>query len=292
MSTPATLPLWSDYTQFVRRHAAVFGVLMLVGVLLGGAWSLRQTAVYSATTSIELAPVPKYITLSTGDLVAPAVTIDTDAQLVLTPRVLGAISDVLGIDPDRVRSHLSVTAAPLSRVLFITIQASSPTLAARAADAAANQLIEVRGRTLGALRQDQLRQLRFLVSSKERDLARQQSMRVVIPESDDIFNEVVEFRAALDELQDALQEPARVLRPAAVPAAADYRNTEVPVVSGLMLGMLAAVLTGAARDRFSLLLDVRALARSLSRRRPDLLSTLSRRATPVATTIREDNHVA
>ena len=75
------LPLWSDYTAFARRNARTIGVLMLVGLLAGFAWSLRQPSTYSATASVALTPVPKYLTPSTTELVAPAVTIDTDAQL-------------------------------------------------------------------------------------------------------------------------------------------------------------------------------------------------------------------
>ncbi len=91
VTTPPGLPLWSDYTRFVRRHALLIAGFMLAGILIGFVWSLQQPSTYSATASIALTPVPKYVAPSTTDLVAPEVTIDTDAQLLQSPEVLGAV---------------------------------------------------------------------------------------------------------------------------------------------------------------------------------------------------------
>lgn len=243
------LPLWSDYTRFVRRHRASIGALMGLGVLAGFVWSLLQPATFSATASVALVPVPVYVSASTTELVPPEVSIDTDAQLLHSPRVLRAVGDVLGTDADAASEHLSVTASPNSYVLHVTVTAASAQLAAEAADAVGAALVVVRRHALGALRQDQLRQLRLVVGYQEQLLAQQQVRRLVIPAQDELFAQILELRASLDELEEARTQPAEVVRPAVPLAGPDYANTEVPATSGAMVGLLAGCLLGAAGDR-------------------------------------------
>lgn len=249
LTEPPGLPLWSDYPRFVRRHRAVIGVLMGLGLLAGFAWSLQQPATFSATASVALAPVPVYVTASTTELVPPEVSIDTDAQLLHSPQVLGAVGDALGRDADVVSEQLSVTASPNSHVLHVTVTAGSAQLAVTAADAAVAAFVKVRRTALGALELDQLRQLRLFVSAQEQLLAQEQARRVVIPADDELFAQILELRTSLDELEEARTQPAEVVRPAVPPGGPDYANTEVPATSGAMVGLLAGSLLGAAGDR-------------------------------------------
>jgi hypothetical protein len=162
---------------------------------------------------------------------------------------LNAVGNVLGTDADTASEHLSVTASPSSHVLHVTATAASAKLSAEAADAAVTAFVDVRRRALGALRSSQLRQLRLLVTSQEQLLAQEQAHRVVIPAIDGLFAQILELRDALDELEEAHSEPAEVVRSAVPPGAADYANTEVPMTSGAMLGLLCGCLLGSARDR-------------------------------------------
>jgi uncharacterized protein involved in exopolysaccharide biosynthesis len=253
MTEPPGLPMWSDYTRFVRRHRASIGALTGLGLLAGLAWSLLQQATFSATASVALAPVPVYVTASTTELVPPEVSIDTDAQLLQSPRVLGAVMVALGTDADLASDQLSVTASPNSHVLHVTVTAASPDVASKAADAAVAAFVEVRRDALGALRRGQLRQLRLLVSEQEDQLGEEQARRLVIPAYDDLFAQILELRAILHELEEAKREPAEVVRPAVPPVDPDYANTEVPVTSGAMVGLLGGCLLGAGRDRARLL---------------------------------------
>jgi uncharacterized protein involved in exopolysaccharide biosynthesis len=272
------LPLWSDYTRFARRHAVLIAVLMLLGLFVGIALAMRQPSTYSATTSVALTPVPKYVTPSTTELVAPEVTIDTDAQLLQSPDVLDAIGAALGTDPDVAAEHLSVSASPNTHVLHVTIKASSAERAAAAANAAVTALVDVRRDTLGALRQDQLRQLQLLVDTQERELEKEAMTELVIPATDDLFAQIQQLQDGLDELEEARREPLVVVQPATPSRQPDYANAEVSVVSGAMLGLLAACLLGAGRDRLRLLGD---------RHLPHLSGHL-----PVTTTLHEDTHHA
>ncbi|MCY7400674.1 MAG: hypothetical protein LH477_06920 [Nocardioides sp.] len=250
MTETSGLPLWSDYTRFVRRHRGLVGALIAVGLLGGWAWSmLLQPVTFSATASVALTSVPVYVAFSSSDLVPPEVSIDTDAQLLYSPRVQGAVATALGEDVERVGEHLSVTASPNSHVLHVSVTAASARRAAEAADAAVTAFVDVRREALGALTLDQQAQLRLRLSDQERLLAGTQARRLVIPASDDLFAQVLELRTSLNELEDARSTPGDVLGAAVVPDAADRANTEVPLVSGAMLGLLGGCLLGAARDR-------------------------------------------
>jgi uncharacterized protein involved in exopolysaccharide biosynthesis len=197
--------------------------------------------------------VPKYV-LPTGDgLAPPEVSIDTDAQLLDSPEVLGAVADALGTDTAVARESLSVTASPNSHVLHVSVKASSAAAAAAAADAAASELVRVRRNALGALRPDQLRLLRLWVAGQEDELAKEQSQRLVIPASDERFAQILALRTGLQELEEARLNPAEVIDPAEPATRPDYANREVPLVSGAMLGLLCGCLLGARADRRRLL---------------------------------------
>ena len=75
------LPLLSDYTRFLRRHRAPLAALMVLGLLCGSVWSTRHPAAYSSTASVALAAVPKYVTDSNTQLLAPTVSMVESALL-------------------------------------------------------------------------------------------------------------------------------------------------------------------------------------------------------------------
>ena len=246
---PAGLPLLSDYSGFARRHRILLALSTGAGLLVGLAWATTQPASFSATASVVLVPVPVYVSPATTGLVPPEVSIDTDAQLLQSPRVLTAVADALGTEPEQALEHLSVTATPQSHVLHVTVSGASPGEAARAADAAVDAFVDVRRDALGALASHQLRHLRLFVTGQEELLAREQSRRLVIAGQDELFAQTLELRAGLEELEQARSQPAQVVRPALATTTADHANTEVPVTSGAMVGLLCGVLLGAGLDR-------------------------------------------
>ncbi len=227
----------------------VIGALMAVGLLVGLGWSSLQPTTYSSTASVALSPVPKYVLPTGVGLAPPEVSIDTDAQLLHSPQVLEVVGAALGTPADAAREHLSVTASPNSHVLHVTVTATSAPAAAQAANDAVDALVQVRRNTLGSLRLDQLRLLRLWLGGQEDLLAREQSGGVVIPAADDLFVQILELRNGLQELEEARLIPAEVVDPARVPTVPDYSNSEVPITSGAMIGLLAGCLLGARRDR-------------------------------------------
>ncbi|CAM3582593.1 hypothetical protein [Nocardioides zeicaulis] len=243
------LPLASDYARFVRRHAALLLGLVVVGLLAGAAVAAAQPRAFSASASVALTPVPVYVMPTVDELAPPEVSIDTDAQLLRSPAVLKAVGEALHVPATDAEQHLSVTASAGSHVLHVIVTGADPDRVARAADAAAATLLDVRRDALGSLSNDQVRQLRFLVLAQEALIARQQARRVVVAATDDLFADLQELRLRLDEVRDARTTPGQVVAPAPDRAAAVYPNTEVPLTSGAALGLLAGCLAGAAADR-------------------------------------------
>jgi uncharacterized protein involved in exopolysaccharide biosynthesis len=269
VAPPAGLPRLVDYPRFVRRHRWPIALMVAAGLALGTLWSSTSPPAYSATASIVLVPVPKYVIPATAGLLPPEVSIDTDAQLLRSPAVLAAIGEELGIDPTLAEERIGVGAAANSHVLHLTVSAGSAEAAARAANAAATAFVGVRKRKLGALASEQLRQLRLYVSDQEELLAREQNRRMVITGQDEMFEEILVLQAGLEELEEARREPAQVVRPAEPPRWADHANTEVPVTSGAMLGMLGGCLVGAVGDRRRRLTHLNPIPRSSSTRAED-----------------------
>ena len=169
-----------------------------------------------------------------------------------SPRCSGPSAEALGTDPRPGRSSTcSVTASPNSHVLHVTVSGRlpargghcrrrrgggvrrrAPRRARRARGRPAPPAAALRHRTGGA-------------AGPGADAAGSSS-----PRSDELFAELLELRAGLEELEEA-REPARARwsSPPDRPASADYANAEVPMTSGAMLGLLAGCAPGAARDR-------------------------------------------
>jgi uncharacterized protein involved in exopolysaccharide biosynthesis len=249
VTAPGGLPLLSDYPRFVRRQWGLIALFIAIGLALGSVWAAKQPASFSATASVVLVPVPVYVLPATTGLVPPEVSIDTDAQLVRSPSVLNAVGDALGVDAPRAEQHLSITASPGSHVLHVTVSATSAAVAARAADAAVAAFVDVRRDALGALRSGQLRQLRLFVTDQEEMLAKEQTRRLVIAGEDEMFAQILEMRAGIEELEEARRLPAQVVSPADLPPRADHANAEVSITSGAMLGLLGGWLLAIGRDR-------------------------------------------
>lgn len=242
------LPLWSDQLRFLRRHRAVVEASVALGILAGILMALGQPATWSSTSSVALTPVPVYVKVAADDLVPPEVSIDTDAQLLGSPQVLGAVGRQLGIDAADAEDHLSVSASPQTHVLHVTVSGPSAASAQAATASAVQAFVSLRGEVLGSLEETQVQSLRLALADRERERADVSRRRLVL-DDDELTQEVLDLRTALEEIEDARVQPADVIDPADVPRKVDYPNREVPVVSGAGLGLLAGLLLGAARDR-------------------------------------------
>lgn len=236
------------YTRFARRYAVLLVSCMCGGLLAGLGWALLQPPSYSATASVILSPVPSYVSVATSGRLPRQVTIDSDAQLVRDPTVLGAVAMAVGGDADDVEERIRVTAAPLTQVLLITFTTDSPAEAAAGATAAANSFIGVRQESLGALQEDQIGRLEYRMTELQARLDSQGEQSPVVLSDDPLVSQIAELSQRYADLERIRTSSAEVSRTATPPSAPDPTNDEVPLTSGVMGGLLAGCVIGAARD--------------------------------------------
>ncbi len=233
--------LWAG----VRRSARLMLVLGLLGGLLGGVIAWRWTPRYDATAAVLLEPSPLYLDPTAGDQdEAPQeITIDTEASMVFSQRAIDQVRQQLDLpDSPDIRDSIRVTAPPNSKVLEITARADDPADAEAIADAAVDAYLEVRNDYLAQRREqvgrqleEQLDSVRFgdavIIADADPDVAATGSASSVPTEED--------LRQALSSLALISTRAGEVLRPAA--ARPVRKQFEVPVVSGILLGMLAGM---------------------------------------------------
>ncbi|WP_165865569.1 hypothetical protein [Vallicoccus soli] len=93
---------------------------LALGLAAGAALHQAQDPVYRSTVAVELGEVAPAVDLSPTAQQPRLLSIDTDAQLVRSDAVVGAVADVVDRPAAEVRTDLRVGARQLTRVLEIT----------------------------------------------------------------------------------------------------------------------------------------------------------------------------
>ena len=138
------------YVRFTRRYLLLIIAMIMAGGVAGAVVSLWQPMSYNSTVLIQTVPIPANINLdgTSGRLR----TIDTDAQLLTSDSVLEAAESADHVDEsaDTLRTHLTVSAVPRTRVLVLTVEDSQAARADATADAIAKAFISQRSEGLAA----------------------------------------------------------------------------------------------------------------------------------------------
>jgi uncharacterized protein involved in exopolysaccharide biosynthesis len=231
----SSLPTVAGYCTLVWSQIAVIAVTTVLGALVGVVLAVRQPPVYAASTSVELLAVPTEVSFDPAAEPPPGTTIDTTAQLVRSTPVVDRVAHATSLTTARVTAGLSVSAYPLSRVLVMSFRARTAALAVTGADEAAAALIDQRRAVLEG---DQVTLAARLDTSLNR----------LLPKADltaGLYNPVSKRLASEIALVDGIRaqaatDQARILRYAA-PATSVRPKGELQLVTGAMLGFLAAV---------------------------------------------------
>jgi capsular polysaccharide biosynthesis protein len=242
-------PELAQYAVFVRRQAMLLTVCTLVGMAAAAWWLVRTPPTYTATAAVLLAPVPGFVDTDPDGRAPRAVTVDTDAQLLRSARVVGAVARAAGQDPATVADSFHVSAPSLTRVLRISFTASEPGAARLAAETAAAELIAARREYLPALHPDQIAKLQVQVADQERQLERLVAAGDQPQRRRQLEDGLATLRSRLANLYMAHARPGRVLQAPALPTRPDAGDPEVPITSGAMLGLLTGCALAAARER-------------------------------------------
>jgi hypothetical protein len=230
-----SLPTVAGYFALVWSQIAVVAVTTVLGALVGVVLAVRQPPVYSASTAVELLSVPTRVSFDPAADPPPGTTIDTTAQLAGSTPVVDRVARATSLTTAEVTDGLSVSAYPLSRVLVMSFRARTPALAVTGADEAAAALIDQRRAVLEG---DQLTLAARLDTFLNRLLPKADlSGGPYSPVSRRLASQV----ALVDGIRaQAATGQARILRYAA-PARSVRPKGEVQIVTGAMLGFLAAV---------------------------------------------------
>jgi hypothetical protein len=245
----AELPRWGAYSSFARRHAALFALCSLLGAGCGLATALSTPDSYSSTASVMLTPVPGYASIN-GETRPEQVTIDSDAQLVLSTRVISQVARALDADRGRVEDRASVRAVPLSQVLELSFTSTSRKSAHDGAEALADAFVDARDDSLLATSSGQAERVAARLRVIESRLVQRNRAAPTISSDEPLLEELVVLRARLHELEAARLQATEVINAPAEPGRPDARDLEVPMTSGLMAGTLLATCLGTLRDRW------------------------------------------
>ncbi len=219
-------------------------VPVLVGALLGlgaGVAVHQLTApTWTAQVVLELPQLRDRIDLNPGGARGQVVSIDTDAQMVLSDPVVRAVAQDEGRPERDVRAAMLVTARPLSRVMLISYTSRSADAASGGAVRAAAEFLRLRERAYLTP------QLAFLG-------AVDRGTQSVPAEFDDIVStgavpssENLRRRAFVQSL--TLPSSGEVVAGPRMTSVRDRGDVEVPLTTGVASGAMLAILLVLAVD--------------------------------------------
>lgn len=235
-----------DLVSPVARHRVLVVVCGLVGLLIGLLWSAVQPPAFQSTATVQLAPGETRVDLTDTVQRLPLLSVDSDAQMLLSDQVIDAVAQASGVDPTSVADRLSVQAPPASTTLRVGFVAPDPESAERGAEAAALTLIDVRSEVVASVRDS-------VADGIRAELARQEA---ALPNPDmpsrvesSLIADAGELSVLLDRLES--EPPVSSLLVGEATQAQAVRSLLDPprAGGGLMLGALAGFVLAWLLDR-------------------------------------------
>lgn len=242
MSTSRNATALDPYRDAVRHHPWWFAIVAIVGIALVVAWTLHRTPHYKATARILVTPQAADPTTAglplLSDSVDPTRTLQTAASMLASPQATVLTVQKLhdGETVEEVRGSVAVVPLSDENVVGVTATASSPTVAARLADAYADAALRTRRDTLDRQVTNKLVE----VEAREKAIGDQTA-----PAAATLAGEV-------DELKAISQGPDpnfSLLESAVVPTSASGKSTTYRLVAGVLVAVALAVLVALIRDR-------------------------------------------
>lgn len=214
---------------------------LAIGLAVGAGVYFLIPPRWTATAAIELTDISPAVDLEGAGLTRDRLTVDTDAQILGSDGVVTTVAQQTGVEADGVRSALSVSARPLTRVLEISYSDASSEAALDGTRVAASAFLRERQRLVVSALQDYLAQI--VVLTEDPSLSTGLLGDVAAGDLDSVSSLEIRRQQAT-ELQLELSSAGRVVDQARLTATADRGDVEVPLVSGAALGALAGLLVG------------------------------------------------
>jgi capsular polysaccharide biosynthesis protein len=249
------------YLSLLRRHRLSLVLLMVLGTLAGVGLQVREGTPVEAQQRVFVRDIRNGDSSSGGELATIDFSLDTEAQLIRSPGVIGAIQEAstAPMTPEEALSRLQVTALPNTRILVLHVTLPSAVKATEAVQNAGRAYLQARSALMNSSRAAQLTLLR----QREDDLSNiVAKMNATVPTNRNYRTDVT--KAAIGRYANELQyvETTRT-RLANNPldvgqlvgqtsTAANHDGLLIKGSSGLILGlalwaMLATLFDGAFR---------------------------------------------
>jgi hypothetical protein len=234
------------------RASALVGIALIgAGSAAGVLHAERDVPLFSARTTILLAPAPVHVTVTPPRNEPRDITVDTEAAMVMSARSLAQVSnEVPGADPAELRDRIRVTAAPNTRTLTLGVLDEDPRRAELIVDALSRAYLDVRSEYLAQRRDQVLQSLNEGLAAVSRRVVDQgeDGTTGTLVEVDPIADaDQTEPEILADELYDAVLrltltpvDNGEVLRSS--PAFVTTTEPQVNIAGGAMMGLLAAVI--------------------------------------------------
>jgi uncharacterized protein involved in exopolysaccharide biosynthesis len=231
------LPMVAGYFATLRSHIGAIVALTFVGLIVGAFFSTQVNQSYKANALIALPDVPTYVDLNPDPPAPSRTTIDTTAELLFSQPVYDAVADATQLPEDRVRSGLSVSAYPLSRVLIVTFTARTKDQAVDGANAAAEQLRIERQEELPGAQTDRAEDfVGELTRLREQS---QEQVREFTPQTQDLTNQILAVQDSIDAGDDI---GGRIINKADPDSAKRVKkHLELQLITWSMIGLLAGI---------------------------------------------------
>ena len=227
-----------------RRGWLLVGLGAAVGAIAGMVWLFATPKTYEATIALELTSVAPQVNINSVGARPDPVTIDTDAQIVMSDAVVDAVARTSSRDRTDVRNSLGVSARPLTRVMNIVYSADSATEAIQGASKAADAFLSEKERLI-------VEPVRSYLQSVESQDAQVSSAGGSLRQSTPDLWELEARSQSAMAAELRLQGAGEILEGARITAAGERGDVEVPVVTGIalgaLLGLVGAVMLAAGR---------------------------------------------
>jgi hypothetical protein len=259
----ADVPL-TAYLSYARRHGLVIVLCMFLGVLAGVAVGHR-VATYVGTASVlapplDLGPhgVPNAPTTPLRE--KDAVTPDTEGEIATSTPVLTAVQRATGLKANfrDLAKRVTIDAPANTQVIALSFEARRPKAALAGAEAAAQAFISLRGRLISDRQAADIGALNAQIAALQKDLAAASTQAATsgtttraLAQIDQgaIVDKIRSLQRSETRLDTAKTNAGTILRPATESAIRVRLGREVPIASGLLLGLLGGLALGRIRRR-------------------------------------------
>lgn len=245
----------ATYFGRMRRQLPVVLAFTALGLVSGATWQQVRGVPVTATQSVLLSNSPRFPLAIDGPM-----SVDTLARLVRSRAENVAVAHATGWPVSELRTRLTVTADPNTRVLNLSLTGDR-TRALAGVRAASQTYLERRAQRLRHLHQAQARILQAQAASLDNqlrtvedalttlrrngvDFADTQTLR---RQRGELLTQVAQVNSVLSRVLGSSVTPGVQLRPVKVTAQTDVRT--VALTSGLLMGFLVGAVVAAWRER-------------------------------------------